>query len=134
MDIPFWKNKTLEQLTQVEWESLCDGCGKCCIVKFRDVDTGELFETDLACPLLDRKTIRCTDYPNRNKRVANCVKLSPEMVRQIDWLPKSCAYVLVANGEDLKWWHPLVAGNTAAMHEAGISAYGKIDGASITNG
>jgi len=112
MDAAFWKSKTLEQLNDAEWEALCDGCGKCCMVKFRTQETGELFQTDLACPLLDRETIRCTDYPNRNKRVANCVKLTPEIVRQIDWLPESCAYVRVANGDDLEWWHPLVAGNT----------------------
>jgi uncharacterized cysteine cluster protein YcgN (CxxCxxCC family) len=134
MDAAFWKSKTLEQLDQEEWEALCDGCGKCCMVKFRTQETGELFHTDLACPLLDRETIRCTDYPNRNKRVANCVRLTPEIVRQIDWLPESCAYVRVANGDDLEWWHPLVAGNIAAVHEAGVSAYGKIDGASIANG
>ena len=134
MDRAFWQSKTLEQLNQEEWEALCDGCGKCCMLKFRNQETGELFQTDLACQLLDHETIRCTDYANRNKRVANCVKLPPEIVRQIDWLPDSCAYVRVANGDDLEWWHPLVAGNTKAMYEAGVSAYGKIDGASIANG
>jgi len=134
MDKPFWQSKTLEQLNGAEWEALCDGCGKCCMVKFRNQETGELFQTDLACQLLDHETIRCTDYANRNKRVANCVKLTPEIVRQIDWLPDSCAYVRVANGGDLEWWHPLVAGTTAAMYEADVSAYGKIDGASIANG
>ena len=134
MNQPFWKTKTLEEMTQKEWESLCDGCGKCCMVKFRATQTGALVYADLACSLLDRQTIRCTDYENRHKRVAACVKLTPEIVRQIDWLPESCAYAQLARGDDLEWWHPLRTGNTDAMHDLGISARGKIDGASIANG
>src|SRR5487761_1299888 len=113
---PFWQEKRLEQMTQAEWESLCDGCGRCCLHKLRDEDTadgqpGALSFTNVACRLLDLTTCRCTDYTHRRRRVPDCVQLTPAEVRQIDWLPPSCAYRRLAEGKDLPAWHPLVTGN-----------------------
>ena len=120
-DQPFWRRKTLDQLTRTEWESLCDGCAQCCLVKLEDADTGELFHTRLACHLLDIGACRCTDYPNRHARVPDCVRLSPVSIGDLSWLPGTCAYRLVAAGEDLPWWHPLVSGDPETVHQAGIS-------------
>ena len=131
--VNFWDVKQLEDLSQTEWESLCDGCGKCCAIKIRDDETGDVFYTDIACRLLDRETIRCTDYTNRKQRVPNCVTLSPQFVRECDWLPDTCAYSKLARGETLEWWHPLVSGSADTVHSAGISARGKVSGASISD-
>lgn len=129
----FWDVAQLEDLLPGEWESLCTGCGKCCVIKIKDDVTGEVFHTDLACHLLDRETIRCTDYANRKQRVPNCVTLSPQFVRDCDWLPDSCAYSTLARGEKLEWWHPLVSGSADTVHSAGVSVRGKISGASIND-
>jgi uncharacterized cysteine cluster protein YcgN (CxxCxxCC family) len=120
-ELPFWKHKTLEQLTSEEWEALCDGCGRCCLVKLEDADTGEVIYTRVACRLLDISTCRCTNYAERHKYVEDCVQLSPESARTLPWLPESCAYRQVALGEDLAWWHPLVAGDRDAINDAGVS-------------
>lgn len=120
-DLPFWRRKTLGEMTAREWESLCDGCGRCCLLKLEDVDTGDLAYTRLACRLLDIEACRCTDYGNRHDKVPDCVKFSAATVSELDWLPKSCAYRLVADGKDLFWWHPLVSGRPESVHEAGIS-------------
>lgn len=125
MDQPFWKTKTLSEMSKPEWESLCDGCGRCCLNKLQYVDTGEIAWTDVACRLLDDATCRCRDYPNRQKKVADCEKLTPESVRRIGWLPPTCAYGLVAAGRDLYWWHPLVSGDPETVHHAGISVRGR---------
>ena len=119
---PFWKTKTLTEMSQSEWESLCDGCGKCCLNKLEDEDTGKIYYTDVACKLLDRKSCRCTDYPNRFDYVPDCIKLSPKNVSEMTCLPKSCAYRLLSEGKSLFWWHPLVSGDPNTVHEAGISA------------
>lgn len=126
MDAPFWKTKTLEEMSKREWESLCDGCGKCCMAKLIDEDTDELLWTTVACRLFDEKTCRCSDYAHRLKRVDDCVQLTPQNARTLTWLPSSCAYRLVAEGKDLHWWHPLVSGRPETVHEAGISMLGRV--------
>ena len=121
---PFWRTKTLEEMTADEWESLCDGCGRCCLVKLEDEDTGAVELTRLACRLLDHATCRCSDYANRFARVHDCIKIDAEKVRAIEWLPATCAYRLVGEGKDLAWWHPLVSGDPGTVHQAGISVRG----------
>ena len=118
---PFWKTKALDQMSEVEWESLCDGCGKCCLNKLEDWDTGEFYYTNVACTLLDLHTCRCSDYENRMSRVPDCLKLSIESVPQYAWLPPTCAYKLVAQGKDLPDWHYLVCGNREEIHRVGMS-------------
>ena len=124
--LPFWKQKSLDAMTPSEWESLCDGCAKCCLHKIEDEDTGELFFTKVACKLLDIKTARCRDYPNRRKKVADCKILTPKKVRSLRWLPATCAYRLLDEGKDLPLWHPLVSGNAQSVHKAGASVIGKV--------
>jgi uncharacterized cysteine cluster protein YcgN (CxxCxxCC family) len=124
--VPFWKQKALEELNSAEWESLCDGCGRCCLVKLEDEDSGEFHFTDIACKLFDKGTCRCADYAHRNRRVRDCIKLTPAKVRKLSWLPPTCAYRLVAEGRDLAWWHPLVSGSATSVHEAGVSVQGRI--------
>ena len=125
-DKPFWRTKTLNQLTRSEWESLCDGCGQCCLHKLQDDDTNEIYWTSVACTLLNPDSCQCRDYPNRKKTVPDCVFLTPEIVDEVDWLPVTCAYRLVAEGSDLYWWHPLVSGSPETVYEAGISVRGKV--------
>lgn len=122
---PFWRTKTLRQMTSEEWESLCDGCGKCCLVKLIDDVTDDLLFTTVACRLLDCHSCRCGDYENRKEIVPDCVVLSPRLVEDIAWMPSTCAYRLVRDGEDLHWWHPLVSGRAETVHEAGISVRGR---------
>lgn len=124
MTEPFWKTKSLEDMSREEWESLCDGCGRCCLNKLEDEDTGHFLYTRAACKLLDLKTCRCTDYPNRAKRVPDCVTLTPEVIDGLGWLPETCAYRLLDEGNPLPWWHPLVSGTQATVTEAGISVAG----------
>ena len=126
MDMPFWKTKTLESLSREEWEQLCDGCGKCCLSKLEDEDTGEIYWTTVGCRLFDPEACRCSDYDNRLARVPDCVGLTPQNVRAISWLPSTCAYRLVGEGQDLYWWHHLVSGSRETVHEAGISVRGRI--------
>lgn len=123
---PFWKTVALEEMSVPQWESLCDGCGKCCLSKLEDEDTGEIYFTSVGCRLFDAGACRCGDYANRFAKVADCVRLTPQNVRTISWLPSTCAYRLVAAGEDLAWWHPLVSGNAQTVHDAGISVRGKV--------
>jgi uncharacterized cysteine cluster protein YcgN (CxxCxxCC family) len=118
---PFWRVKRLDEMTTAEWESLCDGCGRCCLNKLEDIETGEISWTHVACRLLDDETCRCRDYPNRFRKVADCLALTPENVPGLGWLPPTCAYRLVDEGRDLYWWHHLVSGDRATVHQAGIS-------------
>lgn len=122
---PFWRTRTLEEMTRAEWESLCDGCGLCCLNKLEDEDTGEVSFTSAACRWLDLGTCRCSDYANRLTNAPDCVSLTPERVRGLNWLPASCAYRLVADGADLFWWHPLVSGDSESVHRAGVSMRGR---------
>ena len=126
--VPFWKRKTLRELDDAEWESLCDGCGRCCLEKLEDEDSGRIYFTHIGCRLLDGDSCACKDYANRASKVPDCVQLTPANVRRIPWLPPSCAYRLVAEGRDLYWWHPLVSGDPRTVHEAGVSVRGRVEG------
>ena len=108
-------------MTRQEWESLCDGCGQCCLLKLEDEDDGTIYLTKLSCSMLDVRTCRCSDYAKRHELMPDCVSITPEKVRTLNWLPETCAYRLVEEGRDLAWWHPLVSGDTDMVHAAGIS-------------
>ena len=112
-------------MSQDEWESLCDGCGRCCLVKLEDEETGDIALTDIACRLLDNQRCKCKQYDTRHEIVPDCVRLTPKNISQLKWMPKSCAYRLLAEGKDLAWWHPLISGNKETVHQAGISIQGK---------
>lgn len=120
-DKPFWQAKRLEQMTAQEWESLCDGCGLCCLVRFEDEDTGEIIPTRVSCRLFDDKLCRCSDYENRKKHVPDCIKLTPHNIEALEWMPKSCAYRRLHEGRDLAAWHPLITGDPESVHRAGVS-------------
>ena len=126
MAMAFWTEKSLEDLSPAEWESLCDGCGKCCLSKLEDEDTGEIYWTTVGCRLFDAGACRCRDYENRLARVPDCVGLTPGKVRSLAWLPGTCAYRLVAEGRDLFWWHHLKSGSRETVHEAGVSVRGRV--------
>lgn len=121
LEAEYWRKKGLDEMSKAEWEALCDGCGRCCLVKLEDEDTEEVFYTDVGCTLLDGATCRCRDYPNRQNRVPDCVALTPETVRSLKWLPPTCAYRLLADGKNLPDWHPLVTGDPDSVYRAGIS-------------
>ena len=120
---PFWEDKSLEALDEVEWDSLCDGCGRCCLNKLEEEETGDIYWTNVACKLLDHTTCACKSYANRWDFVPDCVKLDPhEVVNQTyTWLPPTCAYRLIAEGRPLYWWHPLVSGDPDTIHSSGVS-------------
>jgi uncharacterized cysteine cluster protein YcgN (CxxCxxCC family) len=129
--MPFWRDKTLEEMSPGEWESLCDGCGRCCLVKLEDEDSGDIHYTSVGCALLDSAGCRCSDYPNRSDKIPDCVRLTPDAVRTLSWLPATCGYRLVAEGRDLPWWHPLVSGSPETVHQAGVSVRGRVDASEI---
>jgi uncharacterized cysteine cluster protein YcgN (CxxCxxCC family) len=113
-------------MTHAEWESLCDGCGRCCLVKLEDEDTDKTHFTDVGCRLLDGETCRCRDYAHRSEKVDDCVRLTPKVVGELSWLPPTCAYRLLDEGKDLYWWHPLVSGDPDTVHQAGVSVRGRV--------
>ncbi|MEM9319967.1 MAG: YcgN family cysteine cluster protein [Pseudomonadota bacterium] len=119
----FWARIPLERLTQAEWEALCDGCGKCCLNKLEDEDTGEVALTRIACRLFDDATCQCANYPRRKEFVPECIVLSPNTMADVAYfMPETCAYRLLHEGKPLYWWHPLISGEQASIHRAGVSA------------
>lgn len=124
---PFYERKTLSEMNEVEWELLCDGCGKCCVVLLGDEDDPDTFwRTNVGCKLLDLKTVRCSDYANRHTKVPACVKLTPDNVSALKWMPDTCAYRLIHEGKPLYDWHPLKSGNLNSVVEAGVSVKGQL--------
>ena len=121
----FWRRKSLAAMNRAEWESLCDGCGRCCLHKLRDEETDEISFTNVACRLLDLKTSRCSDYARRQRRVPDCVRLTPQSLAGVDWLPPSCAYRRLHEGKDLPDWHPLVSGDPDTVRRAGAAVAGR---------
>jgi len=122
---PFWRTKTLEQMTAREWESLCDGCGLCCLVRFEDEESGDIIPTRVHCRLFDAELCRCKDYAQRHRHVPDCIKLTPHNIEALEWMPKSCAYRRLHEGRGLAWWHPLVSGDPETVHQAGVSVRGQ---------
>lgn len=122
----FWQSKSLAEMTSEEWESLCDGCAKCCLQKLEDEETGEVFYTKVVCRFLDEQRCQCQHYLERNERVPNCVWLRPEDVDKFHWLPSTCSYRLIAEGKPLPEWHHLISGNKNTVHQAGISVKGRV--------
>jgi len=120
----FW-DRTVESLDRAQWEALCDGCGQCCLHKLEDADTGEFYQTNVACRLLDLTTARCSDYRNRKAMVPDCLRLTPKLAARIEWLPQTCAYKLRAEGKPLPEWHYLECGDRDAVHRAGVSVVGR---------
>ena len=125
-EVPFWRRKSLAEMTNGEWESLCDGCGRCCLNKLEEEGTDRTFYTDVGCRLLDGETCRCRDYKHRSQKVDDCVRLTPRNINGITWLPPSCAYVLLNEGKELYWWHPLVSGDPESVHAAGVSVRARV--------
>jgi hypothetical protein len=125
MERPFWQTKRLEQMTREEWESLCDGCGLCCLVRFEDEDTGEVVPTRVHCKLFDAERCTCTDYANRREHVPDCIKLTPWNIEALRWMPLSCGYRRINEGRGLADWHPLVSGDPDSVHKAGVSVKGQ---------
>ncbi|WP_066966854.1 YcgN family cysteine cluster protein [Microbulbifer sp. Q7] len=123
---PFWQRKKLAEMTPAEWESLCDGCGRCCLHRLEEEESGEVFTTCVACKLLDTHSCRCSDYPNRKQRVPDCIQLTPDDAASFTWLPATCAYRILAQVGSLPAWHPLVSGDPESVHRAGISVQDKV--------
>jgi len=123
----FWKTKTLEEMSSAEWESLCDGCARCCLEKLEDEDTGKIYSptSPANCSI---RALRLQGLRKPLRKVPDCVRLTPENVRTLNWLPPSCGYKLVAEGRDLYWWHPLISGDPNTVHEAGVSVRGRVQG------
>lgn len=117
----FWESKSLDEMNDAEWEALCDGCGKCCLVVLIDEDDDTIHETDVSCRLYNPETRQCRDYQNRHQQVADCVRLTPELSKNLEWMPSTCAYRRLAHGQKLAEWHPLISGTRQSVVEAGIA-------------
>lgn len=122
----FWEKISLAEMSETQWESLCDSCGKCCLHKLEDEDSGEVYICNVACKLMDIETCRCLDYKNRKKQVPDCTVLTVERIAEFHWLPETCAYRLLAEGKPLLEWHPLISGDAYTVHSAGISVRGRV--------
>ncbi len=121
----FWETTPLNKMTPREWESLCDGCGLCCLLRFEDADTGEILPARVHCRLLDAQTCQCSDYAGRKAIVPDCIKLTPQNIKSLPWMPKSCAYRRIHEGRGLADWHPLISGDPESVHRAGVSVRGE---------
>ncbi|TDQ63834.1 hypothetical protein ATL17_1842 [Maritalea mobilis] len=121
----FWEEKTLDEMNDQEWESLCDGCARCCLIKLEDEDTGQIVTSNVHCKLMNTDDCSCTQYMERQKLVPDCIKLTPQNVREIKWMPVTCAYRRLLEGKGLAWWHPLISGTRETVHQAGISVRGR---------
>ena len=122
---PFWETTSLDRMTPQQWESLCDGCGLCCVIRFEDEDTGEVIPTKVHCKLFDSGACVCSDYANRKAHVPDCIQLTPGNIAALGWMPLSCAYRRLHEGRGLAWWHPLVSGDPETVHSAGVSVRGQ---------
>ena len=122
---PYWETKSLREMSEREWESLCDGCGLCCLVRFEDEDTGEIIPTRVHCRLFDPDRCACTDYVNRKQHVPDCIKLTPYNIEALEWMPASCAYRRLHEGKPLPQWHPLITGDPDSVHKARVSVRGQ---------
>ncbi|PCH59945.1 MAG: hypothetical protein COC05_05700 [Gammaproteobacteria bacterium] len=127
MSKQFWQSKTLNEMSQSEWESLCDGCGLCCLHKLEDEDTDDVYYTNVACKQLDLHQCRCKNYSQRSTLVPDCLSLTPENIEQFHWLPATCAYRLLAEDKPLAGWHPLLSGNPNSVHNAGVSVRDRVN-------
>lgn len=126
MSLPFWKTKRLDEMSPDEWESLCDGCAQCCLIKFEDEDSGRIYHTNVVCEYLEIYHCRCTRYSERSVLVPTCLTITPDLAVSLAWMPGTCAYRLLAEGKDLPLWHPLVSGDPSTVHKSGISVRGKV--------
>ncbi len=126
LEAEYWKKKDLRDMNPEEWEALCDGCGKCCLFKFTNPDEETVRFTNVVCRYMDLETCRCTAYDNRHVNVPDCIYLTPKIAKTVNWLPSTCAYRLVARGEDLPWWHPLKSGSPQSVFLAGEAVRGKV--------
>lgn len=121
----FWETTPLTKMNRAEWEAICDGCGKCCLNKLEDEDTGEVALTRVACRLLDDQTCLCAQYPIRHQFVPECIVLTPKTLKDnLYWLPQTCGYRLIHEGRPLFSWHPLISGDPESVHRAGVSVRG----------
>ena len=123
---PYWRRKALGEMTAAEWESLCDGCAKCCLSKFEGVRGGPVEYTNIACRLLNVRTCRCSRYATRSQHVPDCISLTAETIEKLTWLPSTCAYRLIAEGRDLPWWHHLISNDSDLVHHVGASVLGRV--------
>jgi len=123
---PFWREKSLSEMSKAEWESLCDGCARCCLNKLEDIESGDIAYTSVACRLLDLGSCRCSDYADRTRYVPDCVVLTPKRVEALRWLPSTCAYRVLSEGGELADWHPLISGDPDSVRKAGISVAGRV--------